>query len=37
MLARRCAGDEPHTLDDIDRLTTTRFVRRKYRSTWPAD
>jgi hypothetical protein len=29
--------DEPPALADIDRLTTTRFGRRKYRSTWPTD
>ena len=28
--------DEPRALADIDRLCTTRFGRRKYRSTWPA-
>lgn len=29
--------DEPRSLSDIDRLCTTRFGRRKYRSTWPVD
>ncbi len=28
---------EPRPLTDIERLVTTRFGRRKYRSTWPAD
>jgi hypothetical protein len=27
--------DEPRPHTDIDRLTTTRFGRKKYRSTWP--
>ena len=29
--------DEPRPLTDIYRLCTTRFGRRKYRSTWPVD
>ena len=28
--------DEPRPLTDVDRLCTTRFGRRKYRTTWPA-
>ncbi len=28
---------EPLPLTAIDRLTTTRFGRKKYRSTWPPD
>jgi hypothetical protein len=27
--------DEPNPHADIDRLVTTRFGRRKYRTTWP--
>lgn len=27
--------DAPRPLTDIDRLVSTRFGRRKYRSTWP--
>jgi hypothetical protein len=27
--------DEPRPLDEVERLTTTRFGRRKYRTTWP--
>ena len=27
--------DEPRRLTDIHRLVTTRFGRRKYRTTWP--
>jgi hypothetical protein len=27
--------DEPRPLDEVERLCTTRFGRRKYRSTWP--
>jgi len=30
-------ADEPLPLTAIDRLTTTRFGRKKYRSTWPPD
>ena len=29
--------DEPRPLHDIYRLCTTRFGRRRYRATWPAD
>jgi hypothetical protein len=29
--------DAPRALTDIDRLCTTRFGRRKYRTTWPVD
>jgi GNAT superfamily N-acetyltransferase len=29
--------DEPRPLADVYRLCTTRFGRKKYRSTWPAD
>jgi hypothetical protein len=29
--------DEPRHYTDIDRLCTTRFGRRKYRTTWPMD
>ena len=36
---RRCApgtpDDAPRPYTDIDRLVTTRFGRRKYRTTWP--
>jgi hypothetical protein len=28
--------DEPRPFADIDRLVTTRFGRRKYRTTWPS-
>ena len=31
------ADDEARPLADIYRLCTTRFGRRKYRSTWPMD
>ena len=27
--------DEPRPLDEVERLCTTPFGRRKYRSTWP--
>jgi hypothetical protein len=29
--------DEPRPFTDIDRLCSTRFGRKKYRSTWPTD
>jgi hypothetical protein len=29
--------DAPRAFTDIDRLCTTRFGRRKYRTTWPVD
>lgn len=29
--------DEPRPFTDIDRLCTTRFGRKKYRTTWPVD
>ena len=29
--------EEARPLTDIERLVTTRFGRKKYRSTWPAD
>ena len=28
--------DEPRPLTDVYRLCTTRFGRKKYRTTWPA-
>jgi hypothetical protein len=31
------SDDEPRPFTDIDRLCTTRFGRRKYRTTWPID
>jgi hypothetical protein len=35
--ALEAPDDRPHAVADIERLTTTRFGRRKYRSTWPQD
>jgi hypothetical protein len=29
--------DAPRPLTDVERLCTTRFGRRKYRTTWPVD
>lgn len=29
--------DASRPLDDVERLCTTRFGRRKYRTTWPVD
>ena len=29
--------DEPRPYTDVDRLVTTRFGRKKYRSSWPVD